>query len=232
MGPMARPAVALLSGGLDSAVAAACARAEGFEIHALSVHYGQRHDAEVEAARAVASSIPCASHREISVDLASFGGSTLTDPLADIPRDRADGEIGAGIPSTYVPARNTVLLSLALSMAEALGSRDLVLGVNAVDYSGYPDCRPEFLAAFEALAAVATKAGVEGERFRVHAPLLRMTKVEIVRRGVDLGVDLGLTRSCYDLDHWGRACGHCDSCRLRRKGFEGAGVADPTEYQQ
>jgi 7-cyano-7-deazaguanine synthase len=229
---MAKKAVALISGGLDSAVATACARAEGFEVHALSVHYGQRHDAEIEAARAIASTLGCAGHREISVDLAAFGGSSLTDPLAPIPQDRAEGEIGRGIPSTYVPARNTVLLSLALSMAEALGARDLFLGVNAVDYSGYPDCRPEFLAAFEALAKVATKAGVEGDPFRVHAPLLKMTKADIVRRGVELGVDLGLTRSCYDLDHWGRACGHCDSCSLRRKGFEGAGVADPTEYQQ
>jgi len=229
---MAKKAVALISGGLDSAVATACARAEGFEVHALSVHYGQRHDAEVEAARAIASTLGCAGHREISVDLAAFGGSSLTDPLAPLPQDREEGEIGRGIPSTYVPARNTVLLSLALSMAEALGARDLFLGVNAVDYSGYPDCRPEFLAAFEALAKVATKAGVEGDPFRVHAPLLKMTKADIVRRGVELGVDLGLTRSCYDLDHWGRACGHCDSCSLRRKGFEGAGVADPTEYQQ
>jgi 7-cyano-7-deazaguanine synthase len=148
-----------------------------------------------------------------------------------VPQDRPDGEIGAGIPSTYVPARNTVLLSLALSLAESLGARDLFLGVNAVDYSGYPDCRPEFLAAFEGLARVATKAGVEGEAFRVHAPLLRMTKAEVVRRGVELGVDLGLTRSCYDIDPFGRACGHCDACRLRRKGFEGAGVPDPTEYR-
>jgi len=186
---MARKAVALISGGLDSAVAAAEARAEGFEIHALSVHYGQRHDAEVEAARAIAGALECAGHREISVDLASFGGSALTDPLAPLPHDRAPGEIGEGIPSTYV------------------------------------------LAAFEALAKVATKAGVEGEAFRIHAPLLRMTKQEIVRRGVALGVDLGLTRSCYDLDPWGRACGHCDACLLRRKGFEGAGVEDPTEYQ-
>jgi 7-cyano-7-deazaguanine synthase len=228
---MARIAVALVSGGLDSAVAAAEARAEGFEVHALSVHYGQRHDAEVEAARAIAGALGCAGHRELDVDLASFGGSALTDPLAELPHDRAPGEIGRGIPATYVPARNTVLLSLALSMAEALGARDIFIGVNAVDYSGYPDCRPEFLQAFEALAKVATKAGVEGEGFRIHAPLLRMTKPDIVRRGVALGVDLGLTRSCYDLDPWGRACAHCDACLLRRKGFEGAGVTDPTEYQ-
>ena len=228
---MAKKAVALLSGGLDSAVAAAVARAEGFEVHALSVHYGQRHDSEVAAARVVAKALGCAGHREITVDLGSFGGSALTDPLAAIPQDRSEGEIGRGIPSTYVPARNTVLLSLALSMAEALGARDLFLGVNAVDYSGYPDCRPEFLEAFERLARVATKAGVEGEAFRVHAPLLRMTKPDIVRRGAELGVDLGLTRSCYDPDGFGRACGRCDSCLLRRKGFEGAGVQDPTEYQ-
>ena len=228
---MAPRAVALISGGLDSAVAAAEARAAGFEVHALSVHYGQRHDAEVEAARAIAATLGCAAHKEISVDLASFGGSSLTDPLAPLPQDRPDAEIGRGIPSTYVPARNTVLLSLALSMAEALGARDIFLGVNAVDYSGYPDCRPEFLEAFEALAKVATKAGVEGEAFRIRAPLLKMTKADIVRRGVALGVDLGLTRSCYDLDHWGRACGHCDACLLRRKGFEEAGVSDPTEYQ-
>ncbi len=228
---MAKKAVALLSGGLDSAVATACARAEGFEVHALSVHYGQRHDPEIEAARAIASGLGCAGHREIAVDLASFGGSVLTNPLEEIPHDRALKEIGRGIPSTYVPARNTVFLSLALSLAEALGARDIFLGVNAVDFSGYPDCRPEFLEAFERLAKVATKAGVEGEAFRVHAPLLRMSKADIVRKGVALGVDLGLTRSCYDLDHWGRACAHCDACLLRRKGFEEAGVADPTEYQ-
>jgi len=229
---MAPRAVVLLSGGLDSAVTAAIARAEGFEVHALSVHYGQRHDPEIEAARAIASDLGCAAHREIAVDLASFGGSALTDPLAEVPRDRGTEEIGSGIPSTYVPARNTVFLSLALSLAEAIGARDLFLGVNAVDYSGYPDCRPEFLEAFERLACVATKAGVEGEAFRVHAPLLRMTKADIVRKGVELGVDLALTRSCYDLDFGGRACGHCDSCVLRRRGFEGAGVPDPTEYQQ
>jgi 7-cyano-7-deazaguanine synthase len=228
---MAKLAVALLSGGLDSAVATAVARVEGFEVHALSVHYGQRHDAEVQAARAIADALGCAGHREVTVDLASFGGSALTDPLEALPQDREMAEIGRGIPRTYVPARNTVLLSLALSMAEALGARDIFLGVNAVDYSGYPDCRPEFLQAFEALAKVATKAGTEGEAFRIHAPLLRMRKAEIVERGRALGVDLGLTRSCYDLDRWGRACGHCDACRLRRKGFQEAGVGDPTEYQ-
>jgi 7-cyano-7-deazaguanine synthase len=228
---MARKAVALVSGGLDSAVAAALARSLGFEVHALSVHYGQRHDPEIEAARAIVGELGCAGHREIAVDLAAFGGSALTDPLQELPHDRAPKEIGTGIPPTYVPARNTVFLSLALSMAEALGARDIFLGVNAVDYSGYPDCRPEYLESFERLARLATRAGVEGAEIRVHAPLLRMTKADIVRKGIELGVDLGLTRSCYDLDHFGRACGHCDSCLIRRKGFEEAGVADPTEYQ-
>ncbi len=228
---MAKRAIVLVSGGLDSAVTAAIARSEGFEVHALSVHYGQRHDAEIEAARAIVSSLECAGHREIAVDLASFGGSALTDRMAEIPHDRGAEEMARGIPSTYVPARNTVFLSLALSFAEALGARDIFLGVNEVDFSGYPDCRPAFLRSFEALARVATKAGVEGEEFRVHAPLLEMRKADIVRRGLALGVDLGLTRSCYDLDRAGRACGHCDSCLLRRRGFEGAGVPDPTEYQ-
>ena len=227
---MAPPAVVLLSGGLDSAVAAAEARAAGFEVHALTVRYGQRHAVEVEAARAVARHLGCAGHRVLDLDLASFGGSALTDPGAAIPRDRVEAARAGGIPSTYVPARNTVLLSLALSLAEARGARDLFLGVNAVDYSGYPDCRPAFLEAFERLAAVATKAGVEGEAFRVHAPLLRMTKADIVRRGAALGVDLGLTRSCYDPGADGRACGRCDSCRIRAKGFREAGVPDPTVY--
>jgi 7-cyano-7-deazaguanine synthase len=228
---MAKSAVALLSGGLDSAVAPAAAGAAGFEVHALTVLYGQRHAAEVEAARAVALHLRCASHREVAVDLASFGGSALTAPGSPLPRDRDEGAMAAGIPSTYVPARNTVLLSLALSLAEARGARDLFLGVNAVDYSGYPDCRPAFLEAFEALARVATKAGVEGEAFRVRAPLLRLSKADIVRRGVTLGVDLGLTRSCYDLDAAGRACGRCDSCRIRARGFREAGVPDPTAYR-
>ncbi len=226
------PAVALLSGGLDSAVAAACARAEGRTVHALTVAYGQRHAVEVDAARNVARHLGVASHRVIAVDLSSFGGSALTDRAAAIPRDRAAAAMGASIPATYVPARNTVFLSLALSLAEAVGARDLFLGVNAVDYSGYPDCRPEFLRAFEALAEVATREGVEGRGgFRVRAPLLRMTKAEIVRRGTELGVDLALTRSCYDPDGAGRACGACDSCVLRRRGFEEAGVPDPTVYR-
>ena len=228
---MARRAVALLSGGLDSAVAAAEARAAGFEVHALTVLYGQRHAAEVEAARAVARHLRCASHREVAVDLGSFGGSALTDPAAPIPRDRDEAAMAGGIPATYVPARNTVLLSLALSLAEAIGARDLFLGVNAVDYSGYPDCRPAFLEAFERLARVATKAGVEGEEFRLHAPLVRLSKADIVRRGAALGIDLSLTRSCYDPDAAGRACGRCDSCRIRARGFREAGVPDPTVYR-
>ena len=227
-----RRAVALVSGGLDSAVTVAEARALRYEVHALSVHYGQRHDAEIEAARALAETLGCASYREISVDLSGFGGSALTDPLAELPRDRDPGHMSEGIPSTYVPARNTVFLSLALSLAESIGARDIFIGVNAVDYSGYPDCRPAFLRAFERLAEVATREGVEGRgNFRLHAPLIEMRKSAIVRRGVELGVDLGLTRSCYDLDRAGRACGHCDSCLLRRRGFEEAEVPDPTEYQ-
>ena len=219
--------MALLSGGLDSAVAAAEARAAGFELHALTVRYGQRHAAEIDAARAVAKHLGCASHREVAVDLGSFGGSALTDAAAPIPRDRDEDARTSGIPATYVPARNTVLLALALSLAEARGARDLFLGVNAVDYSGYPDCRPAFLEAFERLAAVATKAGVEGGSFRVHAPLLTLSKADIVRRGLALGVDLGLTLSCYDPGAGGRPCGRCDSCRIRAKGFRDAGVPDP-----
>ncbi|MHC4923320.1 MAG: 7-cyano-7-deazaguanine synthase QueC [Planctomycetota bacterium] len=226
-----KKAVALVSGGLDSAVALASARSEGFEVHALTVIYGQRHAAEVDAARTVAATLEVASHRILEVDLASFGGSSLTDAGAELPRDRDEGAMASEIPSTYVPARNTVLLSLALSLAEATGARDLFVGVNAVDYSGYPDCRPAFLEAFENLAEVATKEGVEGRGgFRVRAPLIDLTKAEIVRLGVELGMDLSLTRSCYDLDDEGRACGSCDSCLLRRKGFEEAGVDDPTVY--
>ena len=229
---MDRKAVALVSGGLDSTVTVAIARAEGYEVHALSVHYGQRHDAEIEAARAIVDALGCTSHREIRVDLGSFGGSALTDPMEELPHDRDPAAMAREIPSTYVPARNTVFLSLALSLAEAIGARDIFLGVNAVDYSGYPDCRPAFLEAFEHLAGLATRAGVEGKgKFRIHAPLIAMGKADIVRKGLELGVDLGLTRSCYDLDLAGRACGHCDSCLLRRRGFEEAGVPDPTEYR-
>lgn len=229
---MTRRAVVLLSGGLDSATAAAIARAEGFAVHALTVRYGQRHEAELRAARRVAEALGAAEHRVVDVDLASFGGSSLTDRAAPVPKDRPLGAIGApgDVPSTYVPARNTVLCALALAWAEALGAHDLYLGVNVLDASGYPDCRPEFVAAFEALANVATRAGAGGDRFRVHAPLIALTKAEIIRRGVALGVDYGLTHSCYDPDAEGRACGRCDACLLRRKGFVEAGVPDPTPY--
>lgn len=217
-------AVVLLSGGLDSYTAAAMARAADYRLHALTVRYGQRHAREIEAARAVAAWLGVARHLEIDVDLSAFGGSSLTTD-APVPKDRPL-ETG-GIPSTYVPARNTVFLSLALAWAEALGGDDIFIGVNALDYSGYPDCRPEFLAAFERLAALATARGVGGGAFRVHAPLLQLRKAEIIRAGVALGLDYGLTHSCYDPDPAGRPCGRCDSCRIRAAGFAGAGVADP-----
>ena len=221
----ARPrAVVLLSGGLDSATAAAIARSDGFDLFALTIAYGQRHRVEIEAAREVARALGAARHVELQVDLSAFGGSALTDRI-EVPKDR-DLE-AAGIPPTYVPARNTVFLSLAMAWAEALGGQDIYIGVNAVDCSGYPDCRPEFIAAFERLAAVATKAGAEGATLRIHAPLMRMTKAEIIRRGIALHVDYALTHSCYDPDPAGRPCGRCDSCRLRAKGFAEAGVADP-----
>jgi 7-cyano-7-deazaguanine synthase len=217
-------AVVLLSGGLDSATAAAIAISEGFDLFALTIAYGQRHAVEIGAARAVARSLGAARHVELQVDLSAFGGSALTDRI-EVPKDRDLG--AADIPSTYVPARNTVFLSLAMAWAEAAGARDIYIGVNALDYSGYPDCRPEFIDAFEHLAALATKAGVEGERLRIHAPLVRMTKAEIIRRGLDLNVDYALTYSCYDPDAAGRPCGRCDSCRLRARGFAEAGVKDP-----
>jgi 7-cyano-7-deazaguanine synthase len=217
-------AIVLLSGGLDSATAAAIARSEGFELYALTVAYGQRHRCEIDAARAVARALGVARHVEMPVDLSAFGGSALTSAI-DVPKDRP---LDAGdIPPTYVPARNTVFLSLALAWAEALGAGDIFIGVNALDYSGYPDCRPEFIEAFERLAALATKAGVEGARTRVHAPLIRLTKAEIIRRGLELGVDYGITHSCYDPAASGRACGHCDSCLLRARGFAEAGIVDP-----
>ena len=222
-------AVVLLSGGMDSAVVLALAREQGYACHALSVRYGQRHTSELDAAARVAQSLGAVAHKTVVVDLRSIGGSALTDDI-EVPMD-ADGHvIGAEIPVTYVPARNTIMLSVALGWAEVLGSADLFCGVNAVDYSGYPDCRPEFIAAFERLAGVATKAGVEGAGFRVHAPLLRMSKAEIVREGLRLGVDFAQTVSCYQADAEGRACGHCDACRLRAEGFAAAGVADPTHY--
>ncbi len=220
-------AVVLLSGGLDSATTLAEAIALGFEAHALTVRYGQRHQVELECAAAVARAVGAASHRVVSVDLAFAGGSALTDPSIPVPKSREEAAIGAGVPSTYVPARNTVLLALALTWAEVLGARDLFIGANAVDYSGYPDCRPEFLEAFESLARVATKAGVEGEAFRVRAPLVRMTKAEIIRRAVELRVDLSLTWSCYDPVPGPVPCGRCDACLLRARGFREAGLADP-----
>ena len=217
-------AVVLLSGGLDSFTAAAIARAEGYELFALSVRYGQVHARELEAARAVAASLGVVRHVELAVDLAAFGGSSLVGD-GDVPKDRALD--AADIPSTYVPARNTVLLSLALAWAEVTGATAIVIGVNALDYSGYPDCRPEYLAAFEHLADLATRAGVEGRRVRIFAPLVTMSKADIIRTGVSLGLDYGLTHSCYSPGADGRPCGRCDSCRLRAKGFAEAGVADP-----
>jgi 7-cyano-7-deazaguanine synthase len=217
-------AVVLLSGGLDSYTAAAIARAQRFALCALTIHYGQRHAREVDAARAVAHALGVEQHLELAVDLRAIGGSSLTSDAA-VPRDR--DLKAADIPSTYVPARNTIFLSLALGWAEVLGARDIVIGVNALDYSGYPDCRPEFIAAFERLADLATRAGVEGGRFRVHAPLLALGKADIIRRGLELGLDYGLTHSCYDPLPGGRPCGACDSCVLRAQGFREAGVADP-----
>jgi 7-cyano-7-deazaguanine synthase len=221
------PAVVLLSGGLDSATALAIAREQGFACYALSVDYGQRHVAELEAARRVARAGGAREHRIMHVDLAGIGGSALTDPAIAVPETP-----GTGIPVTYVPARNTLLLSLALAWAEVLGARDLFIGVNVLDSSGYPDCRPEFITAFSALAALATKAGVEGSPCRVRAPLINWTKAEIIHEGTRLGVDYGLTVSCYQADTEGRACGRCDACRLRRAGFAAAGLPDPTRYQR
>ncbi len=220
-----KKAVVLLSGGMDSAAVIAIAQEQGFAVHALSVRYGQRHTSELAAAARVAEALGVVAHKVVDVDLRSIGGSALTDDAIDVPE--AGGE---GIPSTYVPARNTIMLSLALGWAEVLGANDIFCGVNAVDYSGYPDCRPEFIAAFQALANLATKAGVEGAGLRVHAPLQFLSKADIVREGVRLGVDFGLTVSCYQADADGRACGHCDACRLRAAGFADAGVPDPTRY--
>ena len=226
MSSSTRKAVVLLSGGLDSATVLAMARAQGFDCYALSLDYGQRHHAELAAAGRVAGSLGVSEHKVLSISLDAIGGSALTDSSIDLPE--AGGE---GIPVTYVPARNTVFLALALGWAEVLGSTDLFVGVNAVDYSGYPDCRPAFIEAFEHLANLATKAGVEGGEFKVHAPLIRMSKAEIIRAGVGLGVDYGLTVSCYQADEEGIACGVCDSCRLRAEGFQAAGVTDPTRYR-
>jgi 7-cyano-7-deazaguanine synthase len=221
-----RRAVILLSGGLDSATTLAIARAAGFDCYCLSFDYGQRHRAELDAAVHVAKALCANEHRVMRLDLGQFGGSALTDSNITVP---VDG-VQPGIPVTYVPARNTVMLSLALAWSEVLGSRDIFVGVNAVDYSGYPDCRPDYIAAFEMMANLATKAAVEGAWLTIHAPLIDLTKAEIIRRGTALGVDYGLTVSCYKADERGKACGVCDSCRLRREGFIAAGVADPTSY--
>ena len=222
-------AVVLLSGGLDSATVLAICRAAGFQACALSFRYGQRHGREIAAAQKIARSLGAEEHRIIEIDLRLFGGSALTAEIA-VPKTRSEAEMASGIPITYVPARNTIFLSYALAWAEVLESTDIFLGVNAVDYSGYPDCRPEFIRAFEQLANLATRAGVEGKRCTVHAPLLELSKAEIIRRGLSLGVDYSLTHSCYDPKADGLACGVCDSCQLRRKGFREAGSADPIRY--
>ncbi len=223
---MMKKAVVLLSGGLDSATCLAIARSQGFECYCLSFNYGQRHCAELAAADRVVKALGAAKHRVLNFGLAQFGGSALTDTNIAVP---VDG-VQPGIPVTYVPARNTIMLSLALAWAEVLGSRDIFVGVNAVDYSGYPDCRPEYISAFETMANLATKAGVEGAKLHIHAPLIDLSKAEIIRLGAQLGVDYGLTVSCYQADEQGRACGVCDSCRLRAEGFAAAGVSDPTIY--
>ena len=222
-----KPAVVLLSGGLDSATVLALAKSQGYACHALSVQYGQRHQAELDAAARVVAHIGVVMHKVVSVDLSTFGGSALTDAAIAVP---TDGVKPGLIPVTYVPARNTIMLSLALAWAEVLGSRDIFFGANALDYSGYPDCRPDFMQAFEHLANLATRAGVEGAHLTLHTPIIVMSKAQIVRLGTQLGVDYGLTVSCYQADAAGRACGCCDSCRLRRAGFEAAGVPDPTIY--
>ncbi len=225
-----RKAVVLLSGGLDSTTTLAIAKAEGFEPYALTFRYGQRHEVEIEAARRVATSLGVADHRVAEIDLRLFGGSALTDDI-DVPKGRSADEMGTGIPVTYVPARNTIFLSFALAWAEVLGASDVFLVVNALDYSGYPDCRPEFVEAFERLEKLATKAGVEGtSRLKIHTPLIALSKAEIVSRGLELGVDYGMTTSCYDPSPEGAACGACDACLLRLKGFAENGLPDPAQY--
>ena len=223
---MTRRAIVLLSGGLDSATTLALARADGFDCYALSFMYGQRHAVELEAAARVATILGAVEHRVATIDLGAFGGSALTDHSIAVPVSAS-----SGIPITYVPARNTIFLSYALGWAEVLGAYDIFVGVNAVDYSGYPDCRPEFIAAFEQMANLATKAAVEGQRLRIHAPLIDLSKADIIAKGIAAGIDYSITVSCYQPDASGRACGRCDSCRLRRDGFVAAGVADPTRYQ-
>ena len=225
-------AVVLLSGGLDSATTLALARRDGFAIYALTIRYGQRHTAEVDAARQIAQVLGAVRHVIVDLDLRQFGGSALTDDTIAIPKGRALGEMAQGIPATYVPARNTIFLSLALAWAEVLGTNDIFIGVNALDYSGYPDCRPEYIAAFQRMADLATKAGVQGgQRLTIHAPLIGMSKREIIAEGLALGVDYGLTVSCYDPSPAGEACGQCDACTLRQKGFADAGVRDPVPYR-
>jgi 7-cyano-7-deazaguanine synthase len=224
-----KPAVVLLSGGIDSTTTLAIAIAEGFEAYALSLNYGQRHQIETEAARRVADSLGVKEHRIAKIDMRVFGGSALTDDI-EVPKKRSEAEIAHGIPVTYVPARNTIFLAYALSWAEVVQASDIFLGVNAIDYSGYPDCRPEFIATFENLANLGTKAGVEGRRFHIHTPLIKFSKSEIIRKAVELGVDLSLTHSCYDPSPEGFACGECDSCLLRLKGFREAGIKDPIRY--
>ena len=222
-------AVVLLSGGLDSATAAALAREQGFELHALTVHYGQRHLIELEAARRVAAALQVVEHRTLTLDLRAWGGSALTADL-EVPQARADDELYTEVPITYVPARNTVLLALALGYAEVIGAPAIFIGVSAVDYSGYPDCRPEFIEAFERLAALATKAGIEGKPITIHAPLVHLSKAQTIREGLRLGLDYGLTHTCYDPTPASLACGRCESCVLRRRGFAEAGVPDPIQY--
>jgi len=225
-----RKAVVLSSGGIDSTTAMAIAHAEGFAIYSLSFRYGQRHVLELDSAHKVSKALEAEEHLIVDIDLAKIGGSALTGVL-EVPKGRDNEEMGLEIPITYVPGRNTIFLSYAMAWAEVVGAADIFIGVNAIDYSGYPDCRPEFIQAFEKMANLATKAGVEGKiQFRINVPLVRMTKAEIIRKGVELGVDYGMTLSCYDPSQEGRACGHCDSCILRRKGFQEAGVPDPTSY--
>lgn len=224
-----KKAVVLCSGGLDSATVMAIAKNDGYDIYALSFRYGQRHEIEIEASRRVAESIGVKEHLVLNIDLGCMGGSALTDKI-DVPKSETLSEMSSGIPITYVPARNTVFLSYALALAEVKKSNDIFLGVNAVDYSGYPDCRPEYIDAFEKMANLATKAGVEGNKIHIRAPLINMTKAEIIQRGISFGIDYTMTHSCYDPDEQGRACSSCDSCLLRKKGFADAGVPDPTIY--
>ena len=226
---MNKKAIVLLSGGIDSSTTLAIAKDLGFKIYAISFNYGQRHRTELRAAEKVAKHLGAQEHLILDVSLDKIGGSALTDEIT-VPKDRGNHEIGTGIPVTYVPARNIVFLSLALGWAEVIGARDIFIGANVVDYSGYPDCRPEFIFAFEKMANLGTKAGVEGERFTIHAPLSNLTKAQIIKRGTQLGVDYSLTLSCYDPTEQGKACGHCDSCLLRKKGFKEAGIPDPTIY--